>query len=67
MLYDTIRIKATLEKQEVLDYNMALEAMAGMDDPVTIRAKLTKTPSRINKALIVKELETTTDDSSRVH
>ena len=62
VLYDTIRIKATLEKQEVLDYNMALEAMAGMDDPVTIRAKLTKTPSRINKALIVKELETTTDE-----
>lgn len=62
VLYDTIRIKAALEKQEVLDYNMALEAMAGMDDPVTIRAKLTKTPSRVNKALIVKELETTTDE-----
>lgn len=62
VLYDTIRIKVALEKQEVLDYNMALEAMAGMDDPVTIRAKLTKTPSRINKALITKELETTTDE-----
>ncbi|QXN70431.1 hypothetical protein AGENTSMITH_25 [Bacillus phage vB_BspM_AgentSmith] len=61
MLYDTIRIKASLENQEVLDYNMALEAMAGMDDPVTIRAKLTKTPSRLNKALVVSELESTSD------
>lgn len=62
ILYDTIRIKTAIESLEVVDYSMALEAMSGMDDPVTIRAKLTKTPSRINKALIVKELETTTEE-----
>lgn len=62
ILYDTIRIKTAIESLEVVDYSMALEAMSGMDDPVTIRAKLTKTPSRINKALVVKELETTTDE-----
>lgn len=62
ILYDTLRIKTAIESLEVVDYSMALEAMSGMDDPVTIRAKLTKTPSSINKVLIAKELETTTDE-----
>lgn len=61
ILYDTLRIKTAVESLEVVDYSMALEAMTGMEDPVTLRAKLTKTPSRVNKALVVSELESTSD------
>ena len=62
ILYDALHIKKVVQKLEVVDYPMALEAMTGMEDPVILRAKLTKAPSIINKALVVSELDNVTED-----
>lgn len=61
VLYDTIHLKSVISKQEVVSRDMAMEAMAGMDDLITIKAKLTNAASRQNKAIVVSELEPTTD------